>query len=365
MKISIIVHHFPPKWLAGTEIATYNLAKFLSKRGYSIEVITSYDEGYNFSNINNGFIIHRIKWSKIRIIGIIQFWLKILTKIRATNPDIILAQSFGMGMPALLCRFFLKKPFIVWGRGEDINNPDLFYKITIPIILQASHSILALTTNMQKKIKPITQKKTYIIPNGIDLREFNNSYINYNHRKNKKTILYIGRLHPIKGVEYLIIAMKKIHFQFPDIRLNIVGDGIEKVKLKNMVGELELEDCVHFVGKVSHTDILHYLRNADVFVLPSISEGFPNVLLEAMACGLPIVATHVGGIPDIVHDQVHGFLVEPKNAEKIAEKISIILNDESLSDTFSSNNLRDVVKYDYENVIEELAKVIDNIYCNN
>ena len=96
---------------------------------------------------------------------------------------------------------------------------------------------------------------------------------------------------------------------------------------------------------------------SDVFVLPSLSEGFPVVILEAMACGLPIVATNVGGIPYVVNEEENGFLVMPKNSEQIAEKILFLLENKNVSEEISKKNKEMIKKYDLNNIIQELEKV--------
>ncbi|WP_082223165.1 glycosyltransferase [Methanoculleus sp. MH98A] len=99
MKIAILVGLFPPKWLAGTEIATYNLADHLARKGHEVHVITSHDDGLPGLCEENGFYIHRIAWPKIRFIGLVAFWVSICLKIRKIKPDIVHAQSLGGGVP--------------------------------------------------------------------------------------------------------------------------------------------------------------------------------------------------------------------------------------------------------------------------
>lgn len=99
------------------------------------------------------------------------------------------------------------------------------------------------------------------------------------------------RLPVVKGVQYLIEAMAIIHQEMPGVKLIIVGEGIEREKLEGLTKQLDLKECIQFVGRVPQEKIPLFMQQADIFVLPSLAEGFPNVLLEAMACGLPIVAT--------------------------------------------------------------------------
>ena len=365
MKIAIIINLFPPKWLAGTEIATYSLAKHLVRRGHEIHVITSHDDGLPNFDKENGFYIHRIAWPKIRIIGVLLFWLQIFLKIRTIKPDIVQAQDLSMGIPAVLVKLIIKKPFIIWGRGDDVYRPGTFIRMTTGFILQKADGIIALTTDMQKKLKQFTPRKISIIPNGIELDGIINNIPIKNESINQK-IIYVGRLEPVKGVEYLIMAMKLIHNEMPSVQLVLVGDGNERDRLETLSSELDIYKSVEFVGKIPHEDVQAYLQDADVFVLPSLSEGFPNVLLEAMACGLPIVATRIGGIPDIIEDGIHGYLVESKNFYELATKIMDILQDVEFSKKISSANKEEARAYSYENIICNLEGIFrEAININN
>ncbi|OPX94110.1 MAG: Glycogen synthase [Syntrophorhabdus sp. PtaB.Bin027] len=359
MKIAIIIGLFPPKWLAGTEIATSNLAKQLAKRGHEIHVITSHDEGLPNFNKENGFYIHRFVWPKIRIIGVIPFWLLVFLKICTIKPDIVHAQDLTIGTPAYLSRKILKIPYIVWGRGSDIYRPSRRVRITIPTILQNADAIIALTENMRIELKKFYDKEIYVIPNGIDLDKYSDVVINFEKEPGEKNILFVGSMYPVKGVQYLIMAMKTVHDRMPMIRLILVGDGEESERLAALSIKLGIQEYVQFVGKVPHEKVLTFMQNADVFVLPSLSEGLPNVLLEAMACGLPIVATNVGGIPDIITNGVNGFLVGVKDTEDIANKILILLQDDLARKKISDNNKQIVKKYTWNNVIVELEKIYE------
>jgi len=121
--------------------------------------------------------------------------------------------------------------------------------------------------------------------------------------------------------------------------------------------QLGLKKYVQFVGRVPQVQVRPFMQQADVFVLPSLSEGFPNVILEAMTCGLPIVATRVGGIPDVIKNGVHGYLVEAKRPDEIAEKILILLQNDQLRNEISRTNVAEVKAYAWENIIDQLERI--------
>ncbi len=356
MRIAIISSKFPPRWLAGTEIATYNIAKRLAKNGHQVHVVTSKDIGLLSEEIIENFTVHRIYFQKIRFIGFPYFWSKILVKIKKLNPDIIHVQSIGIGVPAFFARVLLNKPYVVWGQGSDIYLPNRFIKWSSKTILRRASLVIALSEDMKKKMNKIYSRDDIIVlPNGIELERFGNISLKWNQR-NKKTILFVGTLRPVKGVRYMIEAMKIIKEKSPGTRLNIIGDGPDREKLETLVHKLNLQDCICFRGRISNTEIPRHMTQSDLFVLPSLSESFGIVNIEAMASGLPIVTTNVGGLPEIVKNGVNGFLVEPKNPEALAEKILLVLNDKDLWEKISVQNIETASEYSWNKVVHKLEK---------
>ncbi|OHA08526.1 MAG: hypothetical protein A3B37_00295 [Candidatus Sungbacteria bacterium RIFCSPLOWO2_01_FULL_59_16] len=140
----------------------------------------------------------------------------------------------------------------------------------------------------------------------------------------------IAALTPNKGIRHLIDAANQVKVKVKSLKFKVIaiGDGEEKKRLQARIAELGLEDTVHLLGFVP--DASRYLRGLDLFVLPSLKEGLPYALMEAMAAGLPAVGTSVGGIPDLIEDGVTGRLVPPKNPEAVAEAVAELLLNPSL-----------------------------------
>lgn len=362
MRIAILVQAFPPRHLAGMEIATYNIAKHLVRRGHEVHVITSLDEGLSRESMEDGFYVHRITLPKVRFLRIILFWIKVLMALKKIKPDIVHAQSIGVGTSGFLVKSFLKKPYVVWGRGSDVYRSWMFKKPISKLVLKNADAVIALTEDMKKEIEMICNKNVFVIPNGIDIKRFKNlSKENIRKRlkitNDEKIIIFVGRLEDIKGVKYLIEAMKSIKQKDKNIKLMLVGDGEDRGKLERLVKELDLEENVIFIGKVPNEKVPEYMVVSDVFVLPSLSESFGIVNLEAMASGLPIVATKVGGLPEIIKDGENGFLVEPKNTKEITEKVLLLLEDIELNKRIAEKNKEEVKKYSWGNVAEKLEEV--------
>ena len=140
MKIAILVNHFPPKWISGTEIATYKIAKYISKRNHEVHVLTRHDGYSPKEEIKDGFHIHRIKLQNIRFFGIFFYFISLIKIIKKLNPDTIQAQMMTPnGWLAVFLKFFLRIPIIVYPRGDDVYlSSNLYKKIVGKLIFKNS-----------------------------------------------------------------------------------------------------------------------------------------------------------------------------------------------------------------------------------
>lgn len=189
------------------------------------------------------------------------------------------------------------------------------------------------------------------IPNFVDFRLFSPASLDI---KNKiKTKLEFGnaavvtfsggQFIPCKGLNFLIEAWRDVINVFSDARLLLLGNGPTMEDMKKLAMTLGIADSVEFCGRVSQ--ITDYLHATDVFVLPSLQEGMPNSLLEAMACGLPVVATRIGGVVDIVKDGENGILVEAGDSKSLARGIIRLLNDREFAGHIASNAFQTIKNF--------------------
>jgi glycosyltransferase involved in cell wall biosynthesis len=164
-------------------------------------------------------------------------------------------------------------------------------------------------------------------------------------------VVYVGRLVPEKRVDHLLKIWNEIQSKHPDALLVIVGEGSEEQKLRTMAG-----GGVQFTGQVN--DAVPYLQAADLFVLPSSTEGLSNSMLEAMSCGLPVLATMVGGASDVIRHKESGFLIPPENVDALRSGLETLLDDPVLRFTLGSNaRARIVENFSLDSVAERLANV--------
>lgn len=188
----------------------------------------------------------------------------------------------------------------------------------------------------------IQPDKIHVIPNGIDLASFKPSDKTQARTQlrlspKKLLVLTIGGLSPHKGHEYLLEAIPEILRTIHDVEFIFIGAGDMRSKLSHLVWQLKLESHVRFMPMQKSDNIPLWLNAADIFVLPSLSEGTPNVLLEAMACGLPCVASKVGGVPELIQDGENGLLAAPKSSAELAEKILELIHNPSLREKLGRN----------------------------
>jgi len=257
----------------------------------------------------------------------IGIWHTLKTIQRSFQYDAILAawaypDAFGSALAARL----LKKKFFVKVHGSDINLADQYWS-RVPMIrwaLNQADSVIAVSLPLKQKIvgMGIPQEKVFVISNGVDTKKFFARPKDVCREKlglspSCRFILFVGNFSPVKGVLYLIKAFALL-VNMPDLKLVLVGDGEERAVLMQLGRALGVGERVIFAGRKPHQDIPVWMSAADVFCLPSLNEGCPNVLLEAMACGTNVVACNVGGVPDIIDAVDKGWLARPKDPEDLA-----------------------------------------------
>ena len=214
--------------------------------------------------------------------------------------------------------------------------------------------------------------KIVVIPNGITIDEFDVPYSKEECREklglppDDEIILFLGGLSPPKGPDILLKAMPKILKNIPDARLIFVGGGGMREELEILCEKLGVEGDVKFTGFVEESLKPFYYRAANVFCLPSVMkhEIFGIVNLEAMACGVPIVASQIGGVPDVVKDGENGLLVPPRDSKILADAIIYLLENKDIREKMGNNGRRKVEGYSWERIAEETEKVYEMVMNN-
>jgi len=200
--------------------------------------------------------------------------------------------------------------------------------------------VVVISEYVNRELKQIGVKNAQVIYHGIDPEKFKrqkdifeamvDKRFSFNKGEEKKfRIGCVSRLENLRGIEYLIKAVVPLKKEFDNIEIVIVGEGSERDRLQWLIKQLELSKYVRLVGYKDN--FIEWVEGFDVFVLPSLKESLGLVLIEALACNIPVVATRVGGIPEIVQDGVHGILVEPQNTKALAGAVYSLIMDRKLA----------------------------------
>jgi glycosyltransferase involved in cell wall biosynthesis len=223
-----------------------------------------------------------------------------------------------------------------------------FYNGLDKFLLRKFDKVIAVSDNLEKTIiqNGVSKHKVAVINNGIEVTDFIVPDTNASMKRslglygNEKIIGAIGVLSEEKGHIYLLKAFANVILEFPNVKLLIVGDGPLKNTLQATSYKLQLKDKVIFTG--IRNDIPSLLNIMNIFVMPSLDEGMPMALLEAMAAQKPIVATKVGAVPKLIENKKTGLLIEPKDADAIANSIISLLRDEEMKRTIAINAFQKV-----------------------
>jgi len=267
--------------------------------------------------------------------------------IRRSRPDALLSYwAYPDGFATVLLARCFGLPVFVAGMGCDVNDPDRHFgkRWMVTWTFQHATGAFAVSRALGERIVAlgVDAAKVKVVPNGLDDAYLANGASGSSADGEKRpgtTVLFCGRLSEEKDPLYLLEAARLLFARRPAARLQFVGDGPLRKKLEELAEEWHIKDRVSFVGEIRHDRVAGYMRQADVLCLTSLREGYPNVLLEALACGLPVVATSVGGVPEIVTDEDLGILVPLGQPAELAAAL-----EKALEKPWDRQTLRQAVK---------------------
>ena len=252
-------------------------------------------------------------------------------------------------------------PCVVHAQGSDVNHYLRKYpgrRIFIRDIQKAS--VVSFVSQALKDTATnlgLAHRNQPVVYNGVDIDTFKPA--TELHSNKFKTIVTITKMNPVKNLDLLLHAFNRLSSDYQEAtELVLVGDGPCRQDLEKLVRDLKIESRVHFAGHVSHANVVAYLQKADIFCLTSISEGLPVAMLEAMACGLPAVATKVGGVPEAVVEGITGLLVESDNLDNYTNALQC-----ALSQIWNPVRIREVVlsKFSLQRYAENMMMLYRSI----
>jgi glycosyltransferase involved in cell wall biosynthesis len=358
--ICMVIAHFPPT-VGGTEKQAKSLAHHLQKNGYQILIATMRLPGEGAYEDYNNLEVYRLptyifsrKFSSLFLFSLLIFLIKDRQKYSIIHAHLASGPAV---VSAIIGLILGKKRILKFGASReygDVGTSQKTWKGRCKLWFLKKYVQRFIVTNQEMKDELITQgfhsETIELIPNGVDTDEFIPiSKFDVDKIKKeigfegKRFVVFIGRLEPQKNVSTLIRAWAKLKKNFPHILL-IIGEGSEKAHLRELVKSLDIEERVIFVGSVSPGEIPRYHQLADIFVLPSLSEGISNSLLEAMSCGQAVLATRIGGNCDVIKDELDGLLFSPGDAYELSRKLERLLLDEYLRERFGQKAREKVEK---------------------
>jgi glycosyltransferase involved in cell wall biosynthesis len=264
------------------------------------------------------------------------------------------------GVPVIISSRRYLADFDWWQSPLRLKLLRLAYRSSTQVVVNSTSIRELLVTR-----EHISPTKVCVIPNGVDVDKFTAAAPDRKRRlpavgRESKLIAVVANMFPVKGHASLVVAAKTICRDYPNAIFLLIGDGQERPKLERQVKEMGLEPNFLFLG--ARKDVPELLACCDLSVLPSESEGLPNSVLEAMAAGLAVVATSVGGVPELIENEVSGLLVPPNNPSALSTAILRLLQDESLRQRLSSAG-RDcvVTRFSFLRLVETLETLYSKV----
>lgn len=365
MRLFLVIDGFYP-WPGGTESQVALLARLFRRRGHEVRIIAPrLDPSKPVEEMVDGTRVTRLDYPKIKGLGAVLLMLRFawfLLSERRQYDALHIHMAKNLAAAAGAVRRWLPGPVLVkisgaWEFEGGVLDPAMQRHpvyANLRRLMQRNDAFQAISAETVRKLHAagMPAQKIKAIPNAVDLSL-------YGQRSptppGQLRVVYTGRLTPVKGVDVLVRAWARL----PDrsgLTLNIVGDGPQRAELEAFVAEAGIGDSVRFSGWTD--DVRAALRDADLYVQPSLNEGLPNSVLEAMAGGLPVVATRVSGNEDLVHEGINGCLAEAGDADSLAQAFVRVLADRTALQRMGTESRRIIEEqYGAERVLARLEAV--------
>ena len=364
---------FPPK--EGIGYYTYNLSKALIEKGHEVAVLTRGSYKKTQKQVVDGIKVIKAPFIPLYPIylHLHGLWMNKIFKSLESEFDIV---HFHTPLPPLVKTSLptlttIHTPMLTDYRSvkmESLHN--IFSKISARFVsyphelklIQKSDVVTTLTDSIAQELKEhyVDDNEIIVMGNGVDESL---CYPNSKEKKeNKKYILFAGRIDREKGLFDLVECGKYVCNERSDVSFVIAGNGKDLQKLLRKVKKAELQDKFVFLGQLEKDKLIKFYQNSSLFVLPSYHEGLPTVLLEAMSCGLPVIATDVRGNRDLISDGENGVIVPPRQPKKLAEAIINLLEDENKMEELSKNARKTIESnYTWESVSNKFLNCYESL----
>ena len=369
MKIGIVLY----PTFGGSGIVATELGKALSKKGHEIHFIT-YSEPVRLGELRKNIFYHEVRTSDYplfkftpyeqvltsKLVDVVKFERLDLLHVHYAIPH---ASAAYMAQQILKDQGF-EVPFVTTLHGTDITlvGKDPSFEPVINFSINKSNAVTAVSENLKKETFELFDIKNNIevIPNFICHKDYkldNNDYYKKRYApNNEKIICHVSNFRKVKRIEDVIIAFEGISKEI-DAKLLLVGDGPERARLEQLSRNSKFNKNIFFLGSLKSTK--EVLNISDLFMLPSSKESFGLSALEAMACGVPVIASESGGIPEIVLHGESGLLNSVRDTYQMTKNALKLLSNEPLLKSFKSNAYRQAMKFDIEFILPKYEKLYE------
>ncbi|MBS7619631.1 N-acetyl-alpha-D-glucosaminyl L-malate synthase BshA [Candidatus Bathyarchaeota archaeon] len=353
--------------IGGSGILATRLGIELAKKGNEIHFIT-YEPPIEVHKIKHeNIILHHVSVIEYPLFKYPPYTIALASKMvqvaQRCRLDLIhVHYAIPHATSALLTKLVTNTPYIVTLHGSDVTiiGSDQAYCSINSYSIENADGVTAVSKYLanEAREKLGIKKGITVVPNFVDTEVYSPEI--EADKQEQFLIVHVSNFRPVKRVQDIVEAISLTTEVDKDIRLLLVGDGPEKDKIEAIVKKKNLSNQVHFTG--FRRDIPLLLKQCDAFVLSSDSESAPLTLLEAMSTGLPVIATNVGGVPEIIENRKNGILVSPRSPKSIAENILELKHDEEFRKHLSLEARKTILeKYTPQKVIEKYEEVYKQI----
>lgn len=344
----------------GAEAIVRDLSIELKKRGHEVKVLVTTKPPINGTIISRQLVNEgiQIDWlNKKKGFRLSAFW-KVAAYLKSEQPDLVHVHLSSLKYLAPVAIF--KKIPVVYtvhyiSTAAEIAVVRALYRVFFSYFPVTP---VALSPKMQKMATHgyrITEDKVQCISNGIVLQKYI-AKTNWNFQQGKIVFVHVGRFTEVKNHTALLDVFNEVHAQYPNSELQFLGDGPLTEEIKEKTAKLGLQDAIKFLGLQSN--VAPYLNNADFFLLPSLAEAMPLALAEAMATALPVIATPVGGIPDMIENGKNGIVCE---VSEFAQNIILLIEHPELRESLGKQAALTAQNFSVQNMTGQYLELYQNL----
>ncbi|HUY01148.1 MAG TPA: glycosyltransferase family 4 protein [Candidatus Deferrimicrobium sp.] len=355
-----------PLEVGGAELYSYKLTINLSKLGHKISVFMPNCFGFHFGTkqINKNFRIFFFPYLIAKFLSGILFVIGVLLQFLTAIPkmgrvEVVHAHTAGYPMIAgFLLSKILRIPLIITCHGSDIitERNNIWLRCIQDYIFKRSNYVITVSNELKRILeKTLKNISIAVISGGVDKGFFKLKSKNMKDRTSYN-ILFVGSLRTLKNPKITLDALLKLKGYKYGLNLNIIGNGPLYDDLIEYCQKNQLNN-VTFIKSISHKKIRQFYEDADLFLMPSLSEGTPLALIEAMASAKPIIASYVGGITDLIKNGHNGILIDPQNLTQLVEKIQFLIENSEFSKKIGMNARKTVLSRSWENICREYLEI--------